>query len=327
MKLINLEPGQFSDYVVQKLKKFFTYSELKEEQSLLSAVNGNEVLLTKLQYCISRTVLESAPSIKYVVTPTTGLTHVDMDFACSHGITVVSLKNDYAFLQGITATAELTWGLLLSLSRGIPSAIWDVNETIWNRKEHIGFEVSGKTLGILGLGRLGSLVADYGKAFRMNVIASDPCPSCGNKKGVVLLPMEEVLAKSDYLSIHVDLNKRTRGLIGSRELALMKDGAFLINTSRGEVVDEEALLDALVSGKLAGAALDVLSDEFSQNEDWVSKSKLIEYSKTHDNLVITPHIGGATRESMEKADRRIVDLLLQATRLKGTETCQDCLDV
>lgn len=312
MKLLNLEPSRFSSSVVSRLRNSFDYTELSGNMALEEAIGDTEVILTKLNYCIDKTILNLAPRLRFIATPTTGLTHIDVEAAHEQHVRIISLKGDYIFLKSITATAEFAWGLLLSLSRCIPFAFLDVCGGRWDRNHFIGEELSGKTLGIIGLGRLGSIVAEYGRVFRMNVIASDPNPSCGNPDNVQLMDLDDLLRNSDYVSIHVDLNQSTRRLLGDREFSLMKKNCRIINTSRGEVLDETALLAALEEGRIAGAALDVLSSEFSEEKDWINKNELIKYARLNKNLILTPHLGGATWDSMEKADRRITDLLIRA---------------
>ncbi|HPO58472.1 MAG TPA: NAD(P)-dependent oxidoreductase, partial [Anaerolineaceae bacterium] len=163
----------------------------------------------------------------------------------------------------------------------------------WNRDAFRGHDLCGRSLGILGLGRIGEKVARYGLAFGMRVLAYDPTRDPWMEGVERANTMDELLAASEVLSIHVPLNERTEGLIGRRELALLPPGALLVNTARGAVLQREALLEALESGRLGGAALDVLWDERGAADE-----RLLEYARTHENLLITPHIGGATVESM-----------------------------
>jgi D-3-phosphoglycerate dehydrogenase len=182
----------------------------------------------------------------------------------------------------------------------------------WDRNLFIGKELSGKTLGIVGLGRLGSMMARYGVAFGVHVMATDPSPSCGVPEGVEMASFDKLLSESDIVSVHVDLNPTTQSIFGEREFGQMKPGAIFVNTSRGEVVDEIALLSALERGHLYGAGLDVRCNEFAGVS--ALNSGLIAYAQHHDNLVITPHIGGATADSMKKADQRIIEKLLDIIR-------------
>jgi D-3-phosphoglycerate dehydrogenase len=305
MRLLNAEPGRFSDESIVMLKEHFEYSELSKCVALVDAGFPCEILLTKLAHTIDREVIDAFPALRYIATPTTGLTHVDVEYAAEKGIEVLSLKGDYEFLRSITATAELAWCLILALARGLPLAVADVACGNWDRNAHIGMELSGRVLGILGLGRLGSMIASYGKAFGMRVLATDPAPSCGLVDGVEMVCLESLLASADVVTVHVDLNPTTRHLIGGKELNLFKKSAYLVNTSRGEVLDEEALAAALRERRIAGAALDVLEKEFKGYPGWPASDPLVAQWSEYGRLIITPHIGGATTGSMQKADMHL----------------------
>ena len=166
----------------------------------------------------------------------------------------------------------------------------------WDRDLFTGHQVSGATLGILGYGRLGKMVAEYGKALRMNVLACDLKEI--DAPGVRQVDFDTLLAESDVLTLHIHLTPETHGIIGAAEFGKMKDGVVLINTSRGALIDEEAFVAALESGKVAAAGLDVIHGEW--NED-ISRHPLIRYAASHSNLIITPHIGGSTWESNRDA--------------------------
>jgi phosphoglycerate dehydrogenase-like enzyme len=187
-----------------------------------------------------------------------------------------------------THTAELTWGLILALARHIPAEDRAVREGGWQHT--VGLELSGLTLGVIGLGRLGSQVARIGQAFGMNVLAWSQNLDHDRVRGlgVMAVGKDELLRRSDIVTIHVRLSERTRGLIGAAELALMKRGALLINTSRGPIVDEGALLAALRDGTIAGAALDVYDTEPLPADHPL---------RTAPNTVLTPHIGYVTSAS------------------------------
>ena len=179
----------------------------------------------------------------------------------------------------------------------------------WNRDDHRGGELHGKTLGIVGFGRLGSKVAAYGRAFGMHVVATDPeseLPSW-----VDSADLGAVVERADVLSVHVDFNQRTKNLIGGDVLDRIKPGCLIINTARGEVIDEAALLSGLVAGRIGGAALDVLCFENDNGRSLNNADLLRDYARTHENLIITPHIGGATFESMAKTELFIAKKILR----------------
>jgi D-3-phosphoglycerate dehydrogenase len=273
---------------------------------LLAAVASADVLWVRLRNQIDEEVLAAAVRLKAIVTNTTGLTHIDVDAARRRGIHVISLRGEVAFLKTVRATAELTLGLVLALVRRLPAAAAHVRDGGWDRYGFKGHDLYEKTAGIVGLGRLGRIVATYFQALGMSVLATTP--ENESAAGVPLVSLDELLARADLVSVHVDLNPGTRALFGPREYATMKPGAWFVNTSRGEVVDEKALLVALEGGALQGAALDVLAGEPTSI---TPSHPLVRYAATHDNLIITPHIGGYTFESLDRTECHLAGALLQ----------------
>ena len=298
--ILNTEPGRFSAGARAAMEAIgrVTAVEARREYLLTQAARF-DVFFVGLGNIIDREILNRATDLKCIVTPTTGTDHIDAQCLRERGIDLLSLKGETEFLESITATAELTWGLLLSAVRQIVAAHNDVMGGAWSRDRFGGIELQSKTLGIVGYGRLGRMVASYAKAFRMEVVAYDLLPD--SDAGVAFVPIEELLSRSHVVSVHLPLDDRTAGFLSRSRIASMRDGSVLVNTSRGAIVDEEALLGALQSGKLAAAALDVMADETS-GEEWVADNPLVRYAKTHQNLVITPHIGGMTAESADRTN-------------------------
>lgn len=295
-RILNVEPENYSPQAVEILRQMGEVRLAQPDRTgLLAAVSDVDALIVRLAFQIDEQVIAAAPNLRAVVSATTGLDHIDLAAAERHGVKVLSLRGEEEFLKSIPATAELTWGLLLSLTRNIPAAFDSVLQGSWQRDLYKGHDLAGRRLGILGLGQIGHMVARYGLAFNMQVLAYDPVSSRRMEGVTAVVSMDELLRQSDILSIHVPFNASTIGLIGRRELDLLPDGALLVNTSRGDIVEEKALAAALESGRIAGAALDVLSNERSEA---LTTSPLIQYARTHSNLILTPHIGGATYESM-----------------------------
>ncbi len=299
MRILILEPEGYSPRALEILggvgaveKNTFSGEELSRK------IADCEALVVRLGYRLDRHFLAQAKNLKVIVSPTTGLNHIDQQAAAEMGISVLSLKGEADFLNSVTATSEHTWGLLLALIRHLPSSVADVQNFHWRRDLFKGHELAGKTIGIVGCGRLGRHVARYAEAFGMRVIVNDIRPV----EGYVQVALDELLGQSDIVSIHASYNDGTHHLLNARNISRMKAGALLVNTARGEIIEEAALLAALESGALAGAALDVLSGENSGREGWAETDKLIAYARTHRNLLITPHVGGATAESMEKTE-------------------------
>jgi D-3-phosphoglycerate dehydrogenase len=279
---------------------------------LLATVGRVDVLWVRLRHRIDAEVFNAAPTLRIVASPTTGLDHIDLDEAARRGIQVLSLRGEHEFLKDVRATAELTIGLMLALLRRIPAATRDVEAGHWNRDAFKGNEIRGKTIGIVGYGRLGKLVARYLAAFGANLVASDPNVG-SNDDQVQMLPLQELLRLADIVTVHVSFSDDTRGLIDIHALSSMKPGALLINTSRGALIDSNALLSSLADGHLGGAALDVLTGESALG---VAHLPLVEYARDHDNLLITPHIGGCTHESMEATETFLAERLCVALSVK-----------
>jgi D-3-phosphoglycerate dehydrogenase len=266
-----------------------------DRSGLIQAVADADVLIVRLGHHIDKSVLDVARKLRVIVSATTGVDHIDEAEAARKGITVLTLRGEVAFLETLSATAEHTWALLLALVRRLPAATHAARLGQWERDRFRGRELRGKRLGILGLGRLGHQVARYGIAFGMSVAAYDPKPRSWADGVIRCQSAAELFGMSDIVSIHVPLHYETRAMVSDDLLARMPRGAFLINTARGDIVDETALIASLKSGRLAGAALDVISGEVGGR---LADSPTIRYAADHDNLILTPHIGGATYESM-----------------------------
>jgi len=249
--------------------------------------------IASLRVRATREVLETAPRLRFIATPSTGLDHIDLACARDRGIAVLSLKDDTEFLSTVTATAEMAWALLLAVVRRLPWSFEAARQGRWARDEFRGHQLSGRTLGILGYGRLGRIVGEYGVAFRMRVIAHDVAPVAPGP-GVTMVDADTLFRESDVLSVHIHLTEENRGFVSAARLARMKPGAVLVNTSRGGVVDERALVRALESGALGGAGLDVIEGEWSPD---LRSHPLVRYANARQNLVISPHTGGVTFES------------------------------
>ena len=287
---------------------------------LLSQLSDYDVLIVRLAHQVDREVIDAGCRLNAIVTATTGLDHIDVAYAGSKGIAVLSLRGESDFLRTVSASAEHTWALLLALLRCIPQAFVSVQNGEWNRDAFRGHELDGKCLGLVGSGRIGRKVARYGLAFGMKVFAHDPYVEEWVEGVERLSDLAGLLCYSDVLSLHVPLNDETSGMIGANELALLPEGAILVNTSRGELVDEAALVAALENGHLAGAALDVIA--YERQAEKRRKSPLLVYACAYPNLLITPHIAGATHESMAKTEvfmaRKLVAFL--NTLERGRET-------
>ena len=250
-----------------------------------------------------RTLISRLPNLKLLVTTGMRNASIDMDAAAEHGITVCGT-------DGLPyPTAELTWALILALARKIPTEDAATRAGRW--QVTMGEGLQGKTLGVIGLGRLGSQVAQVGVAFGMNLLAwsQNLTAERAAEFGARLVPKDKLLSGSDIVTVHLVLSDRTRGLLGERELSLMKPSAYLVNTSRGPIVDESALIAALESGAIAGAGLDVFD---------IEPLTLDHKLRTLPNTVLTPHMGYVTAETYRVFYRDAVEDI--ATFLGGDPT-------
>lgn len=280
------------------------------------ADDSNEVLagidgcFAPLGYRFDDAKMDRCPNLHAIISNTTGVPHIDMEAAASRGIQVFSLKDEQAFLDTITPTAEHAFGLMLALLRRTPWSFRAVLDGSWNRFDFgAPAMLSRLSLGIVGMGRLGKKLANYGAAFGMQVRYFDPHVREMPEGPERVNSLVDLLAMSDVISIHVPAEESTHHLIDREALAGMKPSAVLINTARGEIVDERALLRVLESGALAGAAVDVLDGEYEPGFE-ASAHPLVEYARSHDNLLITPHIGGSTVDAWRETQRRVIDMAI-----------------
>ena len=256
-------------------------------EELLEVIGGYEALVVRSETKANREVIEAGGSLKVIARAGIGVDNIDLAAATEAGIAVVNAPTG-----NTVAAAEHTVALMLALARNIPDAHHSVKGGQWRRSAFMGIEVQGKTLGIAGLGRVGSEVARRARSFRMRLVGFDPfvSPEYARQLGVDLMTLDDLLAASDFITLHTPLTESTNKLIGAPQLDKLKPGARLINVARGELVDEDALLEALNAGKLAGVALDVFSQEPPVG------IKLVE----HPKVVATPHLGASTEEAQRE---------------------------
>jgi HAD superfamily phosphoserine phosphatase-like hydrolase len=249
--------------------------------ALMNVVGDYDAIITRSGTPVTSELLEAgAPRLKVVGRAGIGVDNVDVSAATAAGIPVVNAPNG-----NVSAAAEHTIALLFALCRNVPQSDRLLREGVWGKNRFLGVEVAGKTLGIVGLGKVGTQVARRARALDMEVIAYDPFVP---QRDVPLVHLDDLLRQADFVSLHVPLTPLTNRMVGLRELGLMKESAFLINCARGKVVDEEALYNACMTGDIAGAALDVFENEPLKG------SRLLELT----NVIVTPHLGGTTHESM-----------------------------
>jgi D-3-phosphoglycerate dehydrogenase len=270
-----------------------------DSAGLVAAVPGAHALIIRSATQVTAEVLEAAPDLIVVGRAGIGLDNVDVPSATAHGVMVVNAPQ-----SNILSAAEHTMALLLAQARNVPQAHSALVSGKWERSRWEGVELYGKTLGVVGLGRIGTLVAQRALSFGMRLVAYDPyiSPDRARQLGIELLSLEDLIAQADFLTLHVNKSKETVGLVGREMLARAKPSLRVINVSRGGIVDEEALAEAISSGRIAGAALDVFTVEPT------TSSPLFEL----DSVVVTPHLGASTREAQDKAGVTIAEQVVLA---------------
>lgn len=291
------ESKDFSPEVIQRIKEVaeVKIQDISPDQ-LKESLQECDVFWFRLAFKIDASVLSPVQRCKFLMCPVTGLDHINLALCEQYGVRVISLHGETNFLEKVRATAELTLGLALSLLRKIPHAAEHTRAGQWNRNLFKGSEIYDKTVGIVGLGRLGKIVGGYFSAMGANVIGFDT-QSVPDASVEVVSSLQQLISRSDIVSLHVSLNETSKHLINHAALAWFKKEAILINTSRGAVVDSMALVNALQKEALKGAAVDVIEQEFDVHSD-----PLVQYAATHSNLLLTPHIGGNTIESFRKTE-------------------------
>lgn len=275
-----------------------TYAPDITAQALKAHVAQYEALIIRSRTRVTAELIRAAEKLRVIGRAGVGLDTIDIKAARARGIIVLNTP-----LASTVAVAELTLGLMLSLARAIPTANTSLKQGQWLKKQLMGGELSGKTLGIIGIGRIGMAVAQRASVFGMRIIAVDLYLTSAQirQRGAEPGDMNRVLTEADYLSVHVPLTDDTRALLGVEEIGCMKDGAYLICCARGCIVDEDALVEALDTGNLAGAALDVFATEPP------GFTRLVR----HPKVIATPHIGAMTREAQEKAAIDIAEQVLK----------------
>jgi D-3-phosphoglycerate dehydrogenase len=265
---------------------------LTTKDTLGAEIADAEALIVRSATKVTPELLDKAPRLRVVGRAGVGVDNIDLDEATRRGVLVMSTPGGNA-----VSVAEHTFALLLALARQVPRLDRAMHEGKWEKSSAAGTEVRGKTLGLIGLGRIGSEVAVRAEAFDMKVLGYDPYISeaAARELQVELVPLERLLAESDFVSLHTAVSPATQNLINATTLAQMKKGSRLLNAARGELIDEAALAEALKSGHLAGAALDVFVEEPPKNQDLVGLP----------NVIATPHVAGSTAEAQEEVGTQV----------------------
>jgi phosphoglycerate dehydrogenase-like enzyme len=284
---------QYGDIIYEPEITRDKLSKLLSENSDIEYLFANP---NKQSFILDRGILENS-NIKIINTCSTGLNHIDLDYCKENGIVVWSLKEDYKLINDLPSTSELAFGLMMSLLRNIPKSFHSVRDGNWDYEPYVGHQIKGKTIGVIGYGRLGKIMCRLFDGWGVKVLVDDPYEyniDVRDSKG----SRKRLLNSSDVVFLHTHITDETRGMVDDEFLSEMKKGSYLVNTARGELVDEDSIIKSIEQGHLKGYGTDVIKDEFGD----IQNSKLVEFSiNPNNNVVITPHIGGMTIEGQTKA--------------------------
>jgi len=288
--------------ILQKNGLKITYEPEITSDQIKEKIGNFDIVIVRSRTKLTKDLIERANKCKIIARVGVGLDNIDVDAAKTKGIRVINAAEG-----AMNAVAELVLGLMLSLAREIPRADREIRNGKWLKKELTGTELSGKYLGIVGLGNIGKRLAKHARALNMNIIGYDIIAipdDFARAVGLIKTDLETLLSSADYISFHVPLTNDTHHLVNPQRLAKMKKTVYLINTSRGEIIDEDALYAALKEGKIAGAALDVFEKEPATG------NKLA----TLPNVICTPHIGAQTKEAQTLAANVIAEKIIMILR-------------
>jgi D-3-phosphoglycerate dehydrogenase len=269
---------------------------------LMSSVKDYDVIIVRSRTKVTKEVVDAAANVKIIARVGVGLDNVDVKAADAKKIRVINAPEAASI-----AVAELAIGLMISLARSIPKVNAETKRGNWIKKELMGTQLSGKYLGIVGVGNIGRNIGRMAKALRMNLIGYDPYPISPDfikETSLIVTDLNTLLESSDFVTCHVPSTPETRNMFNAERLSKMKPNAYLVNTSRGEIIDEDALYEALKNGKIAGAALDVFEVEPPSNKQLLGLP----------SLICTPHIGAQTKEAQELASTVIAEKVIQILR-------------
>ena len=266
---------------------------------LRAIIADYDALIVRSRTLVDAGVIAQAGRLRVIGRAGVGVDNIDIQAARSQGVIVVNAPE-----ASTVAVAELTMGFMLSVARRIPGADLSIKRGVWDKKAFVGQELHEKTLGIIGIGQIGRTVAAYASALGMRVIAYDPMlsPELIQQRAARPVQLEQLFSESDFITLHAPLNESTRHIINPQTLEMMKPGVFILCAARGGLIDEEALLEALESGKVAGAALDVFAQEPPGHSPLAA----------HPNVVATPHIGAQTLEAQKHVSAEIAGEVLAA---------------
>jgi len=294
---------------LDKLKKKSNFSfEEQYNKNLKKKLKDADIYISSAKIKVDKNFLTNAKKLKFIYSPSTGTDHIDLKELEKKNIKLIHIAKERKLLNSFTATSELVFALILMLTRSLIKNYSQIKKNIWARDKYFGEQLHNKTLGVIGLGRLGNITSKIGNGFGMNVIGYDIKKNIKVRK-VKNVSLSFLLKKSDIISIHIHLNDKNKNFIDKKKLQLTKLNSILINTSRGQIINEKDLLFFLKTRKHFRAGLDVIDGEWL-NKNTLKKHPLINYSKKNHNLIILPHIGGSTIESIYGARLHVIKKIL-----------------
>ena len=301
-KLLVITPVKHIRGVCDQLEYFadVRYENDPVLSTILPQIENYDALFTnpnKSKIYIGKDLIDAGKKLKVICTASTGTNHIDKDYAMSKGITIISLTEEREVINKISSTAEHAFALTLSSIRNIPKSYSSVLEGHWDYEKFIGRQMDGLTIGVIGYGRLGSIYSKYCLAFASKVLVYDPYKNIDNKNIQQISDINKLLIKSDVISIHVHVTDETKNMVTHKWFNKMKPDALIVNTSRGDIIYEPDLIKYLSKNKSAKIATDVLADEIRSRKD----NCLLKFASESDQVLITPHIGGMTKEAQEIA--------------------------
>lgn len=310
-KILVITPIKHISNVFESLSSFAEIHILEDPsiEEIIDIIFLFDAIFTnpnKSNVYIGKAIIDAGrDNLKVICTASTGTVHIDKEYARNKGIKVISLTEERSIINKISSTAELSFALTLDAVRNITNSSISVQNDEWDYTRFIGRQMNSMTIGVIGFGRLGSFYSNYCKAFGAKVLIFDPYKKVEDEGLTQVNEIDELVIKSDVISLHVHVTSETLGMIDEKLIKLMKKDIILVNTSRGDIVNEKDLVNFLKKNPNAKVATDVLINEVTDRQN----SPLLKYSKNSNQVLITPHIGGMTREAQELAYNHSVYLL------------------
>ena len=273
-------------------------------EELERTIGGYDAIVVRSATQVRKPIIEAGENLKLIVRAGVGLDNIDVEYARSKGIEVMNTP-----AASTNAVAELTVGYLFALARHLPQTTASLKARKWEKKKFSGSEIAGKTLGLVGYGRIGWLVAKKALALGMGIVAYDPYVSDPRGLEMEFVSLKDLLRRSDYMSMHLPLTEETRNLIDAPQFEMMKDGVRIVNCARGGTINEDALYEAIRSGRVTGAALDVYAEEPAKD------NKLFEL----DEVIGSPHIGAATVEAQHRVSVEVAEKVIEFQKRLGSK--------